>query len=250
MKRAGIVLAAGMGTRMNSSLPKVLHEVAGLPIIGHVMRAMRGAGLERIVVVSAPEGESVRRFARSEGAENVVAERQLGTGYSAACAREALEGFTGLVAVSYGDQPLLTSATFEKSFAAREKSGLSLVAFTARDPGSYGRVLLDGDGFVERIVEYREASAAERWITLCNAGVFSAESGAFFRWLNSLISGRVQAEYYLTELPALARCERVFCSVALAEEDEAMGVNNRAELMRAEAIMQARMRAHGEASRQ
>src|SRR5690348_11765269 len=113
MARAGIVLAAGMGTRMKSARPKVMHTIAGLPIVGHVIHAMRNAKIERIVVVTSPDGESVREFANGFGAESVVQEKQLGTGHAAACARDALKNFDGALIVSYGDHPLFTAETFE-----------------------------------------------------------------------------------------------------------------------------------------
>src|SRR5262249_10589409 len=119
MARAGIVLAAGMGTRMKSARPKGMHAIAGLPIVGRVVHAMRGAKIDRIVVVTSPDGDSVREFAKSLGAESVIQEKQLGTGHAAACARDALKDFEGALIVSYGDHPLFTAETFEKSFAAR-----------------------------------------------------------------------------------------------------------------------------------
>ena len=241
MNRAGIILAAGRGGRMKSVLPKVMHKVAGIPLLGHVIGAMRGAGVDPIIVVTAPEGDSVRAFAEEGGAQIVIADRQLGTGYSAACAGAALAGFPGLVVVSYGDQPLLTPENFAASFAAREKGGMSLVAFTPRDPAMYGRVVLDGEGFVERIVEFRDAGAAERAIGLCNAGIMAAEAGPFFRWAAALGNANAQGEYYLTDIPALARRDGVRCAVALAGETDVMGVNDPEELAAAEAQMQARL---------
>src|SRR5580693_7381545 len=160
MTRAGIVLAAGQGTRMKSAMPKVMHKIAGLPILGHVIAAMKGAGVSRIVVVAAPDAESVREFCHARDVQTVVQDRQLGTGHAAACARTALEGFDGTLIVTYGDHPLFTSATFESSFAAR-KDGLALVAFKPRDPAMYGRVMQDGDGFVARMVEFKDATEKE-----------------------------------------------------------------------------------------
>src|SRR5262249_18750107 len=195
MKRAGIVLAAGQGTRMKSALPKVMHPIAGLPILGHVIAAMRGAGVSRIVVVTASADENVRAFARTQGAETVVQEQQLGTGHAAACAREALKDFDGTLIVTYGDHPLFTADTFEASFAAREKAGLALVAFRPRDPAMYGRVIQDGDGFVARMVEFKDANEHELKVPLCNAGVISAEAKTFFRWAARLKNQNRQREY-------------------------------------------------------
>src|SRR5246127_4013686 len=140
MDRAAIILAAGAGTRMKSTLPKVLHQVAGLPILGHVIGGLKAAGVSRIVVVTAPGADSVRAYASSLGADSAVQDKQLGTGHAAAAAGAALKNFKGEVIVAYGDMPLLTDEAFAAAFAARPKDGLAIVAFRASDPGAYGRV--------------------------------------------------------------------------------------------------------------
>ena len=178
--RAGIILAAGQGTRMKSAKPKVMHEVAGRPMLGHVIAALRGAGVERVVVVTAPDAQEVRDYAAREGAETVIQAEQKGTGHAASCAAALLEDFAGVVVTTYGDMPLLTPAIFEASFAAREQAGMALAAFRAHDPAQYGRVVLDADGRLERIVEFKDAGAAERAIDLCNAGIMAAEAGELF----------------------------------------------------------------------
>src|SRR5579871_6382670 len=131
---AGIILAAGQGTRMKSARPKVMHAVAGRPILGHVMVAMRAAGIGRLVVVLAPDAEEARAFVAAEGGESVVQDKQLGTGHAANAARELLKDFDGVVVTTYGDMPLVTRECFEASLKAREKSGLSLAAFRTRNP--------------------------------------------------------------------------------------------------------------------
>src|SRR6185437_5307631 len=156
MSRAAIILAAGQGTRMKSALPKVMHRVAGLPMLGHVIRAAKGAGVDRIVVVTSADGEAVREFAKGLGAESVVQDKQLGTGHAAACAADVLRDFSGEIITAYGDMPLVTAAIFESSFAAREKAGMAIVAFRSTNK-AYGRVVAK-DGILERIVEYKDAS--------------------------------------------------------------------------------------------
>ncbi|HKD21073.1 MAG TPA: bifunctional UDP-N-acetylglucosamine diphosphorylase/glucosamine-1-phosphate N-acetyltransferase GlmU [Rhizomicrobium sp.] len=241
--RAGIILAAGQGTRMKSAKPKVMHTVAGRPILGHVIQALKGAGIDRIVVVTAPDAEEVRAYAAREGAQSVIQAEQLGTGHAAACAREALGDFSGVVVTTYGDMPLLTSATFDASFAAREKAGMALVAFRAKDPAQYGRVILGPDGLLDHIVEFKDANANERGIDLCNAGIIAADAKSFFRWAGRLENKNAQKEYYLTDIPSLARADGVGCAVASVAEGEVVGVNSRAELAAAEAAMQQRLRA-------
>ena len=241
-KRAGIILAAGQGTRMKSAKPKVMHAVAGRPILGHVIAALKGAGVDRVVVVTAPDADEVRAYAAAQGAESVVQEKQLGTGHAAAAAGALLADFPGVAVTTYGDMPLVTSATFEASFAAREKAGMALVAFRAKDPAHYGRVILGKDGLLDRIVEFKDASAEERPVDLCNAGIIASDARRFFGWAARLENKNAQAEYYLTDVPAIAKSEGVGCSVVTADEIELMGVNSRSELAKAEAAMQERLR--------
>jgi len=227
---------------MNSATPKVMHAVAGLPMLGHVIAAMRGAGIGRIVVVTHKEGEAVRAFAAKLGAESVIQEPQQGTGHAADCAASLLKDFAGPVIVTYGDMPLITAETFEASFAAQEKTGMALVAFRPEDAARYGRVILDADGLLERIVEFKDASDSVRAVKLCNAGILAAEAKAFFGWTGKLEPDNAQKEYYLTDVPLLARKDGVRCAVVEADATEMMGVNSRAELAAAEAAMQQRLR--------
>src|SRR5271154_6207668 len=132
MSKAAIVLAAGQGTRMKSSLPKVLHKVAGLPMLGHVIAAVRGAGVDRIVVVTSPDGQAVRDYAAAEGCATAIQDRQLGTGHAAGSAAPALKDFSGELVIAYGDNPLMTPHTFKASFKAAEATGMGLVAFRPR----------------------------------------------------------------------------------------------------------------------
>ena len=242
MARAAIILAAGMGTRMRSAKPKVMHAVAGLPILGHVIMAARSAGVERIVVVAAPDAEEVRTYAASLDAQTVIQDRQLGTGHAAAAASPALGDFSGEVVVCYGDMPLMTSATLEGSFAARRKAGLAVVAFHSKS-NAYGRVIKGPDGLLDRIVEFKDANEEERKVDLCNAGIVSADAQSFFRWAAKLKNDNAQREYYLTDVPFIAKEDGAGCAIVVADEGEMMGVNSRAELAQAEAAMQQRLRA-------
>ena len=243
MARAAVILAAGQGTRMKSAKPKVMHEIAGLPILGHVIAAMKGAGIARIVVVVAPHMEEVRGFAASLGAESAVQERQLGTGHAAASAARALAGFDGSLLVNNGDMPLAQSAMMGESLASAEKVGLSIVAFRPKDPAQYGRVILDAEGMLERIVECKDATPAQRAVDLCCAGTYSAANAQkFFAWANKLGNANAQGEYYLPEVPLIAKQDGVRCAVTVTDEITVMGVNSRAELANAERAMQSRLR--------
>lgn len=243
MSKAAIILAAGQGTRMKSALPKVLHKVAGLPLLGHVMAALKGAGVERIVVVTSAAGEGVRAYARAQGAQCAIQQEQLGTGHAAASAREVLADFSGSLLIVNGDMPLVTSDTIRACLTAQSRTGLALLAFEAADPGAYGRVLLRQDGFLNRIVEFKDAAGSERAVTLCNAGCYAADAQSFFRWAAALDNNNAQKEYYLTDVPQLARIDGVACAIALTDEVSVLGVNSRAELAAAEDKFQERARA-------
>ena len=136
MSKAAIVLAAGAGTRMKSALPKVLHKVAGLPLLGHVVSALRSAGVERIVVVTSVSGEAVREYARALGCEVVVQHQQLGTGHAAASAKAVLSEFQGTLVVINGDMPLVTGETITECLTAQGRTGLALTDFRAAGAGS------------------------------------------------------------------------------------------------------------------
>jgi bifunctional UDP-N-acetylglucosamine pyrophosphorylase/glucosamine-1-phosphate N-acetyltransferase len=243
MSKAAIILAAGQGTRMKSALPKVLHKVAGLPLLGHVAKALKTAGVDRIVVVTSAAGEDVRSFAKSLGADSAIQQQQLGTGHAAASAREALKDFSGTLLILNGDMPLVTSETVAECLKAQARTGLALLAFEAADPASYGRVLLKPDGFLNKIVEFKDAAPSERAVTLCNAGCYAADAHNFFRWAGALKNDNAQKEYYLTDVPVLARADGVECAIAVTDEVSVTGVNSRAELAEAENKFQQRMRA-------
>ena len=242
MSKAGIILAAGAGTRMKSGLPKVLHKIAGLPLLGHVVAALRGAGVERIVVVTAPSAAMVADYAKSLGCEPVVQERQLGTGDATRTAARPLANFDGTLVIANGDMPLVTPDTIHNVLKAGARTGFAMLAFQAEDPGQYGRVLLTPDGFLNRIVEYKDASEPERAVTLCNGGCYAADARKFFRWAAGLKNDNAQKEYYLTDVPAIARTDGVKCAVALTDPVSVLGVNSRGELAAAEAHFQARTR--------
>jgi bifunctional UDP-N-acetylglucosamine pyrophosphorylase/glucosamine-1-phosphate N-acetyltransferase len=242
MNKAAIILAAGAGTRMKSQTAKVLHKVAGLAMLGHVIAGLKAAGVSRIVVVIAPGADAVRDYAQAQGCQSAVQDKQLGTGHAAAAAGEALKDFDGELVIAYGDMPLMTASMFDASFKARG-AGLAIVAFRAADPGAYGRVIVNSDGGLDRIVEFKDASEAERKTDLCNAGVLAADARKFFAWAKNLDNKNAQGEFYLTDVPALAKRDGVACAVATVSEDDALGVNSRAELAEAERRMQNRLRA-------
>jgi len=243
MAKAAVILAAGQGTRMKSAVPKVMHAVAGLPMLGHLIAAVRAAGIERIVVVSAPPMNDMRAFVTGQGGENAVQDKPLGTGHAALAARSVLGDFAGGLLINNGDMPLAQPPMLQESLASAEKIGLSLVAFRPADPAAYGRVVQNADGTLDRIVEYKDATPQQRAIDLCCAGTYSAASARkFFEWAARLKNDNAQKEYYLPEVPLVAKADGVKCAVTVADEIDVMGVNSRAELADAEAQMQKRLR--------
>ncbi|WP_206929442.1 bifunctional UDP-N-acetylglucosamine diphosphorylase/glucosamine-1-phosphate N-acetyltransferase GlmU [Roseococcus thiosulfatophilus] len=237
--RAAIILAAGQGTRMRSSQPKVMHHLAGRPMVQHLLAACAPV-FQRIVVVVGPGMEELAAAVAPHA--TVVQQERLGTGHAARIAAPLLEGFGGDVAVLYGDNPLITTATLERLVAARDAADLALLAMRPAEPGRYGRVVLDGAGQVARIVEHADATEEERAIPLCNAGVVCAAAPHLFRWLSALRNDNRQGEYYLTDVVAAARAEGLRTTAVEAPEAELRGINTRVELAAAEAEIQSRLR--------
>jgi bifunctional UDP-N-acetylglucosamine pyrophosphorylase/glucosamine-1-phosphate N-acetyltransferase len=238
-----IVLAAGEGTRMKSTRPKVLHAVAGRAMIGHVLaEARKVAG--RTIVVTAPGHDAVRKAAHP--AETCIQKVARGTGDAVRVALAALGRVDGPVLVAYGDMPCVTADVFRGVLRALPKAGegLAVLGFHVDGDNAYGRLVTDAAGNLERIVEARDANAAERDITLCNSGLMAATSGTLLaRLLAGLTTDNAKGEYYLTDAVGLARAEGLPCAVAVGPGDQLLGVNSRADLAVAEAVMQTRLRA-------
>ena len=239
-----ILLAAGQGTRMNSDLPKVLHPLAGVPLLVHAMRAGAVLGPERVVVVTGHGAEAVAKAARAEDPEVAVVHQaeQLGTAHAVAQARRALDGVVGDAVVLYGDTPFVRPETIEAMLEARAQHAVVVLGFEAADPGRYGRLVMAGDS-LERIVEFKDATDAERAIRLCNSGVVCAQASTLFELIDSVGNQNAAGEYYLTDIVAIARQKGLSVGVVRCDEAETLGINTRAELAGAEAAFQARMRA-------
>ena len=236
---AAILLAAGLGTRMKSALPKALHPIAGRPMLRHLLASVE-AVFDRAVVVAGPDMPALEAAAAPHPA--VIQRERLGTGHAALQAAPLLEDHSGDVAVLYADNPLITAATLRRLLAARREAGLALLAMRPADPARYGRVLTDGSGGVTRVVEWADATEAERAVTLCNAGVVCAPAADLFRWLRAVRADNAKGEYYLTDVVALAAAEGARVVAVEAPEAELRGINSRAELAGAEAEMQRALR--------
>lgn len=239
-----IVLAAGQGTRMNSDQPKVLHKVAAAPLLHHALNAGRALEPSRIVVVTGHGAEAVAAAARAfdEAVQTVVQEPQLGTGHAVAQAAPLLAGAAGDVIVLYGDTPFIRPETLEAMLAARRDHAVVVLGFHAADPGRYGRLLTEG-GQLLAIREWKDASEAERAVTLCNSGVICASASVLFDLVAQIGNANAAGEYYLTDIVELARARGLSAGVVVCPEAETLGVNTRAQLAAAEAEFQNRARA-------
>ena len=234
---AAIVLAAGKGTRMKSDLPKVLHRVCGLPMVEHVVRALRGAGVQRIVVVIGHGGEAVQS-ALGGTVEYAWQREQLGTGHAVRSAVEALAGFEGPVVVASGDTPLVDKAAVEALLSAHPGHAVTLATAKVDDPTGYGRIVRNERSRPVRIVEQRDATPDQRRIDEVNAGLYVFDGATLFRLLPRLRNHNAQREYYLTDLVAMA-AEDGLSTEAFQFVDPSIlaGVNDRWQLAEAETAL-------------
>ena len=241
---ACVVLAAGKGTRMRSDLPKVLHPLAGRPMVEHVLAVARALAPERMVLVIGPELEGAAKGWEGDGVDCAVQDEPLGTAHAVEQARPLLEDFGGDVLVLYADTPLVRAETLAGLIRARRESdsAAAVLGFRPENPGEYGRLILAPDGTLARIVEYAEASADERAVTLCNAGMMAVDGRRLFALLDAIGNDNAKGEYYLTDLPAIVAAEDGACAVAEAPAEEVMGINDRAQLAAAEGVIQDRLR--------
>ncbi len=237
MTTTAVLLAAGLGTRMKSALPKALHPIAGRPMLQHLIASCTEV-FSRVVVVAGPGMDALARAAAPHPV--VVQTERLGTAHAALQA--AAQFGDGDVAVLYADNPLIRPATLRHMLERRRaaEAGLALLAMRPADPGRYGRVLTHGEG-VERIVEWADATEAERQIGLCNAGVLCAPAADMLRWLRA-VQPSAAGEFYLTDCVAVARGEGRRVIAVEAPFEELRGVNSRAELAEAEVTVQGWLR--------
>jgi bifunctional UDP-N-acetylglucosamine pyrophosphorylase/glucosamine-1-phosphate N-acetyltransferase len=244
---AAVVLAAGEGKRMRGGRAKVLHEVAGKPLLGHVLDRLDELGIGKRVIVVGHQREEVAAYGRSRGATLVVQEDQLGTAHALRQAVPALGDFRGRLLVLCGDMPLLTAATLERllSLLEERQAAAAVLSAVLPDATGYGRVLRDAAGDIERIVEHADATPAEREVREINTAIYAFRYPEGVSDLERVRPENRQGEYYLTDLVTLlrARGERVTV-LRTPEPREALGVNTLKQLAEAEAAMAA-LRAEG-----
>lgn len=239
---AVIILAAGQGTRMKSALHKVLHPVAGRPMLLHLLASTAQLAPERQVVVVGAGREQVEAAVVGLGVSIAVQDRQMGTGHAVAQAHDALAGFAGDVLILYGDVPLVSAATM-KAMIDRLNRGdeprAVVLGFRPDDAAAYGRIIADGQGVIEKMVEFKDATDAERAVTLCNSGLMAVRSTDLFVLLDRIGNDNAAGEYYLPDIVMLPGA-----ASAVIETDplEVAGVNSRIELAGVEAAWQAQRR--------
>jgi bifunctional UDP-N-acetylglucosamine pyrophosphorylase / glucosamine-1-phosphate N-acetyltransferase len=239
-----VVLAAGEGTRMRSSMPKVLHPVAGQSLLAHVLRAAPNGTGAALAVVIGPDhravAEEVKRI-RPDAATFIQRER-LGTAHAVLAARDALARGADDLLVVFGDTPLISAATFARLRAPLQKGvALAVLGFRAADPAGYGRLLVEGDRLVA-IREHADAGPEERKIKLSNAGVMAFDGRKALEIIENIGNANSKGEFYLTDAVAVVRDMGLEAVVIETSEDEVRGINTKAQLAKAEQVMQARLR--------
>jgi bifunctional UDP-N-acetylglucosamine pyrophosphorylase/glucosamine-1-phosphate N-acetyltransferase len=240
-----VTLAAGLGTRMKSNLPKVLHSIGGRSMLGHVLDLSVSLGSADNVVVLGPELESTAESIVPSGhsVDIAIQHDRLGTAHALLAARRSLENHDGIVLVLYGDTPLLTKETVEKVLATlQDGAHVSVLGFVADDPTGYGRLITTEDGQVSAIREEKDATPEEKTITLCNSGVFGFRSERLLELLDAIGNENAKGEYYLTDTVELAVERGLPTAFAICDEEEVLGVNSRSQLAAAEGIYQRRRR--------
>lgn len=240
---AVIVLAAGKGTRMKSDLHKVLHPIAGHPMLLHLLGSISEVGVARTVIVAGDRREQIEAALAGSGSEVVVQEPQLGTAHAALQAKAALADFSGLVLVCFGDVPFLAGATVKRLCDALAGGAkVAVLGFRPDDTAAYGRIIADHDATVRKMVEHKDANHEERAVNLCNSGVIVAHSDDMWRLLEAVGNNNAAGEYYLPDVATNAIAEGARVVVVETDEAEVMGINSRAELAEAEARWQQRRR--------
>ena len=250
-KTAAVVLAAGMGTRMKSALPKVLHTLAGRPMLCHLLETIAPLGIDPVVVVTGKDMAAVAEAAKPH--MTVVQEPALGTGHAVLAALDGLGEFHGDVLVLFGADPLITPETIERLLDARRQKpsnappntpepAIVVLGFYADEPGAYGRLITGPDGGLEAIIEAGDATPEQLEICFCNSGIMAVDGRHLQGLLERVGNDNKKKEFYLTDIIALAREDGLGCAVVEGVEEELMGIDSRTDLALAEMIVQDRLR--------
>ncbi|MHA1539685.1 MAG: bifunctional UDP-N-acetylglucosamine diphosphorylase/glucosamine-1-phosphate N-acetyltransferase GlmU [Alphaproteobacteria bacterium] len=237
-----IILAAGQSSRMKSKTSKVLHPVAGQALIHYVLNTTQELRVDKTVVVISPDGQAIESAVAP--IPSAIQDEALGTAHAVQAGLPALEGMSGFLLVLYGDTPFVSAETLQKMIATAttKKASIVVLGFTPTDPAQYGRLIVDASGNLKKIVEFREATDAEKAVTFCNSGVmlFRAEEAADL--LNAVDNKNAKGEYYLTDTVEIAKSRGGKAFTVAADESELLGVNNRKDLALAENVVQEKLR--------
>jgi len=240
-----VILAAGQGTRMRSDTHKVLHPIAGKPMLLHLLATVEAMGADRRIVVVGKGREQIELAVEGHGVETALQAEQKGTGHAVQMAQAALNDFAGSVLILYGDTPFVTEATLKRMLERLEgddSPGVVVLASSPVDGKSYGRVILGEGDRISKMVEYKDANEAERAVKLCNSGMMAVHSQDLFRWLTRVGNDNAAGEYYLPDIVMIAKEEGRLPVAIEGEPFETAGVNSRAELAALEEDWQARRR--------
>jgi len=241
-----IILAAGKGTRMKSATPKVLHNVAGLSMLGHVIHLCNIVGVKKIIVIVGHEAEQVSEEALKHAPQAIIIQQQeqLGTGHAVNCASEHLKDLEGDAVILYADTPLIQPQTIEQMQAIRlQGADTVFLGFESPNPAHYGRLIVDNnDGELIDIVEAKEATEEQLKITLCNSGVVLSKAGKLPFLLSQIDNKNAKGEYYLTDIVKIGRQHQQKTYIGLCDPNEVLGVNSRAELSHIDMIYQTQKR--------
>ncbi|HEY0902161.1 MAG TPA: bifunctional UDP-N-acetylglucosamine diphosphorylase/glucosamine-1-phosphate N-acetyltransferase GlmU [Micavibrio sp.] len=241
---AVVILAAGRGKRMKSTLPKVMHQLAGRPLIHWLLASVTKLKPARTIIVTAPGMDDLRAAVSPHTC--VIQHKALGTGDAVKAALPALKGFKGDVLILLGDMPLITVGTLKNLIKARHadpQTALAVLGAFYNPPPDFGRLVENADGTLHKIVEHKDATSEQRKINLCNTGAFCVDGARLEKWLGKLTNKNAQKEFYITDIPAIAARDGFKTQIAVTEDlDEVQGVNSRVDLAMMEYIVQSVMR--------